>query len=446
MTLTYDELCTIAKASAEIAVDEAIDMLKATLSAAWDKQTQNFILRLLDRIALIGGTRTVTKTDIAEIEDQMRQAFGVGLAELSRRPVVRVTTQAYDSGKRAVVADAAAGISFTQADRAALKVLEEYTMHWVTDHYESTIAPQIQAELQAYFKEGIKLSELAERLHTRLSGDIKEQTNRYWSVFADTNANKFHNLGRVSGLEDARVEYAKVVAVVDSRTSKVCRRMHGRLIPIKTITAQRDKILAAGKGTSRKRVQQAQPFITRDTEELLDNLVATEQLTGKLGLALPPYHWRCRTRIVAYVGPTTTFTPTRRMGDRRVGNQNLLRAITDAEYNAMVADQVASAADGKLGWWPETDFEQDFRSHGQAYRTPAEYAAAARATIRNHTHAVARYFEPKGRAGDRIQISYFDGQRIAVVNEEGYIVLMFAQRSAEIAWQNSQAAHGMELY
>lgn len=240
-----------------------------------------------------------------------------------------------------------------------------------------------------------------------------------------------------------RIEY-KVVAVVDSRTSKVCRRMHGRLIPMKTITAQRDKILAAGKGTSRKRVQQAQPFITRDTDELLDNLVATEQLTGKLGLALPPYHWRCRTRIVAYVGPTTGFEATRGMG-KKARNPKLLNAITDAEYGAMIADHVAAAADAKLGWWPETDFDQDFRDHGRNYATPAAYMAAARQTIRGHTHAVARYYEPVGRAASRVQISYFDGQRITIVNEDGYIVGLYDQRDPERAWQEGQVRYGMEL-
>jgi hypothetical protein len=221
--------------------------------------------------------------------------------------------------------------------------------------------------------------------------------------------------------------------------------MHGRLIPIKTISAQRDKILATGKGASRKRVQQAQPFITRDTEELLDDLVATEQLTGKLGLALPPYHWRCRTRIVAYVGPTK-LTTTRDFGGVGVRNRELLDAITDSEYAAMIADHVAAAADDKLGWWAGSDFEQDLRDHAGRYRTAEDYVHAARQAIRRHTHAVARYYKLRGRNDGHVQISYFDGEHIVVVNEQGGITAMFDQNDPAQAWRRGQLAFGMELY
>ncbi|MCD6654479.1 MAG: hypothetical protein LT067_06935 [Sulfurovum sp.] len=84
----------------------------------------------------------------------------------------------------------------------------------------------------------------------------------------------------------AGVEEVKVVAVIDKKTSAVCRSMHGRIIPIKSVKDQADAITAATDIEEKKKASRWQ----------------SKPIFGKLpsDVALPPYHFRCRTIVVAY--------------------------------------------------------------------------------------------------------------------------------------------------
>lgn len=84
----------------------------------------------------------------------------------------------------------------------------------------------------------------------------------------------------------AGAEEVKVVAVIDKKTSAVCRSMHGRIIPIKSAKDQADAITNAESIEEKKKASRWQ----------------SQPIFGKLpaGVALPPYHFRCRTIVVAY--------------------------------------------------------------------------------------------------------------------------------------------------
>ena len=123
-------------------------------------------------------------------------------------------------------------------------------------------------------------------------------------------------MGHVSGYEDAGIEYAEIVAVMDDRTSPICRHLNGRIIPVSAMSAQRDQLLAASKSRSIAAAKKAQPMLSATSGIGLDVLNTTktgqiiEQGIGFLSLSVQDDHRRAlRARRVPRAG--------QRMGDKR---------------------------------------------------------------------------------------------------------------------------------
>jgi len=93
----------------------------------------------------------------------------------------------------------------------------------------------------------------------------------------------------VAGYERAGITRVKVKAILDKRTSAICRALNGRIIEVAELSRQKEAILSA---QSKEELKQAQPWLK------------ASQVAGDLpsGYGLPPYHYRCRTTTVAYFG------------------------------------------------------------------------------------------------------------------------------------------------
>jgi hypothetical protein len=126
----------------------------------------------------------------------------------------------------------------------------------------------------------------------------------YFALLADHLATKTAELGRVSGYEEAGIEAVEIVARMDERTTPICRSLHGRVIPLAAIGAQRDRTIAAAAAGDMEAMKRAQPMLSGPLEQG----IALTRRTGdivKRGIGLPPYHFRCRTVPVAHFEPAS---------------------------------------------------------------------------------------------------------------------------------------------
>lgn len=103
-------------------------------------------------------------------------------------------------------------------------------------------------------------------------------------------------MGHVSGYETAGVQYVKIVAVIDSKTTPICRAMNGKVFKVKEFRKQYDKIMSAAEKHDIKAYKAAQPMISG---KAMSGEISDEDIK-RLGIKLPPYHFRCRTTHVAY--------------------------------------------------------------------------------------------------------------------------------------------------
>lgn len=285
--------------SAALNLQGTINTLKTALSKAWDRQARAFLLDLLTEAELIGAEGIPSEGELARIHEKAENYLGAGLAEAARQPVISAQSAAYQIGKRAAGID----FSFTRKDINALDILRDDMLFWVGKSYDRQFSGWMQDRVKEYFTEGLSRVQLTERIADQMNV-LDPNVKDYIALLADHNTTRVAELGHVSGYEDAGIEYAEIVAVMDNRTSPICRHLNGRIIPVSAMSAQRDRLLAASKSRSIAAAKKAQPMMSATSGIGLDVLNTTS--TGQIieqGVGFPPYHFRCRTTTVAHFEP-----------------------------------------------------------------------------------------------------------------------------------------------
>jgi len=191
-------------------------------------------------------------------------------------------------------------LSLSLIDKDAMNIIGQQNLFWIGHHYTDDVKIKIDDLLNQYYKEGFTRSQFAANIKEQLSV-LTDHNERYWLNLADHMATKIRELGRVSTYEQGGIEYVKVKAILDDRTSDICRDMHGRVISVKRLVDQRDEILGA---TSKMNLMDAAKWIPEFKGQ-------TSDLPA--GVGMPPYHWRCRTITAAFfegvsnAGRTVTY-------------------------------------------------------------------------------------------------------------------------------------------
>jgi hypothetical protein len=187
---------------------------------------------------------------------------------------------------------ASVGLSLSLADQRAIEIIGRQNLFWIGEHYNKEVKDRFDRLLTECFQEGLSRLKFAERLKDAF-GPWTQQEASYWEGLADHISMKTREMGRVSAYEEMGVEYAKVVAILDERTSRICRSMNGRLIPVAKMRSQLNSTMSAN---SREEILAAWGWL-EDFHGKTSNLPSN--------VAMPPYHYRCRTTTVAYLGKTS---------------------------------------------------------------------------------------------------------------------------------------------
>jgi len=203
--------------------------------------------------------------------------------------------EAYTEGKRKVCKPFKIDYSLDDADLGALNTLDEFNGWYIRDKFSKDTSDIINRELGDLLERGGTKREFAQTLETALEDHVTD-SKTYWELLADHTLTKIQNMGHVSGYETAGVQYVKIVAVLDSKTTPVCRAMNNKVFKVADFRKQYDKIISAAEKHDLKAYKAAQPMISG---KAMSGEISDEDIK-RLGIKLPPYHFRCRTTHVAY--------------------------------------------------------------------------------------------------------------------------------------------------
>lgn len=179
----------------------------------------------------------------------------------------------------------AVNIVFDEIDIRAINAMRN-NFYWVGKEFNKGFTDRLKDIIENAFRGEVARSELAGRLKDEFASELK-QSVRYFEGVSDHIISQNQNISTVNQARKYGVKYYKVVAVMDNRTSAICRSMNGRLIPAEHIERQCDNIMNAKDMASKKAaaVWAKAPYNGR-----------SDKMDSNFGM--PPYHFRCRTEIV----------------------------------------------------------------------------------------------------------------------------------------------------
>ncbi|MBQ6224008.1 MAG: hypothetical protein IJJ58_02435 [Campylobacter sp.] len=175
---------------------------------------------------------------------------------------------------------------FDSVDFKAIKLIDD-SFYWLGNEYNEKLQTTLKDTIKEFMSGEIDRKNIAESLAEKLKGVVKENTSiKYFEGVADNIINQNRNLNMVLNA-DEEVEFFKVMARMDNKTSAICRSMHGRLIPAKHLQKQAKKLLSAKSMAEKKN---AAVWMSGEY------LGKSDKMPSDFGL--PPYHFHCRTMIV----------------------------------------------------------------------------------------------------------------------------------------------------
>lgn len=320
------------------------------------------------------------------------------------------------------------GIDF-DGDNGEWKVTDENAIKWFvendqyffgrqyehyTDDLKEVVVNELKGTERAYDKQ------VVERMKKKM-GDVFDnpKVNNYYDLVVRNAVNRSRNYGRVRHYERIGVAEIEVVAVMDKKTSAICREMNGRRIKTQTAVDYVDECVKTPLNELTEKF--AWPSSTQ-TKSF--NGMSTDDIMKKIGCKLPPYHGRCRTTTVmgsftrvknssGNVLDKIDFPKMKDLSDKvKKKRQKMVDKRFDDIKN-LSKDELASKINSlqTCDWYDESKIPGHFAEHGNEVgaKSEKEYIKLSKEYLKNF---------------DRVFIfSSYEKPRINFVNEkEGFYV------------------------
>lgn len=174
-------------------------------------------------------------------------------------------------------------LRFDSVDARAIKVMRD-NFYWMKGEFNTKVSDELKEITKEIFEGKIPRIEAGKIMKERFKGVLSANTS-YFEGVSDHIISQMQNVSRINEGAKNGVEYYKVVARIDGRTSECCRSMNGRIIPASHLEAQSGAI------------QNAKNIAQKKAAAIWRNGAFYGKILPK-DFGLPPYHFRCRTEVV----------------------------------------------------------------------------------------------------------------------------------------------------
>ncbi len=174
---------------------------------------------------------------------------------------------------------------FDEIDADAVEAMRK-SFYWMGKEYNENLQSKLKDKIEGLFKGEIELDEIGAELK-REFGSIISADESYFKGVSDHIALQARNVATVTQGAKYGVKYYKILAIMDARTTQICRSMHGRIIPAVHLETQAERILNANSLASKKTAAAWRSEAYFGKSDKMDS-----------NFGLPPYHFRCRTEAI----------------------------------------------------------------------------------------------------------------------------------------------------
>jgi hypothetical protein len=208
-------------------------------------------------------------------------------------------------------------MKFGAPDKRAVEFFKNTENFYLSKYLDNS-----DAELRKFFNEefvtkgkalfGNQSSEELDLFRKAAGGKLDNVNDRGVQIIVRNGVQRARNYAHILSLHQGEIEEAEYVAVLDKRTSHICETLDGKKIRIGVAAATVEELTALEPGDYAQRM-----FQSKDAKEMrvanTDPEASAKYFSKKItdgyvdddfvssGLALPPLHPNCRTRLIAVV-------------------------------------------------------------------------------------------------------------------------------------------------
>lgn len=374
MAVEYRKLVAVVKGDK---YDRMAAELMGNLSRRWGENTDAVVSGILSQIR--GGT-PFSQTELAFIVAGARPYFSDAFTRQVAGPMFTIVAGAYVDG----VKDAAGlrrdpALNFV--DQNAIRALEEFNLYPVKHFYDDHLQGKIVEFGTQIIRDGLPLDEAGKLFEEEFKDKYESFSWRYWQGYANNLVTRSREMGALGGYERAGITHVEIRAVMDRRTTEICRHLHGRIIPVAPLYDQRDALLEA---TDPDQVKQIAPFFKSGQTQ--------GKATADMSIGMPPYHFNCRTLTMGVTGDipgSQPIEPKSAITDQQVTDRsrylvNNLPKISKSEASYLNEGfRNASWGSHKIGSKPTSTSHFDDHGSRLGYNSEKDYLKGAQSLITN---------------------------------------------------------------
>ena len=262
---------------------------------AWETQAQRAVATAIDHLREVGMEGRFTADDAQMVMTAFETALGQDamISPLYTQTLL-LSEVLYRLGVEEVARATGLQVQLQPSDLDILDVIGSGNSFWLGGHWDSYTKRMLERQLSPLFDQTLTRQQVAERIEEAMPGVI-DRGEAYWRLVTDNMATRTRESGRVTGYERTGIFALRIKAVIDDRTSDICRALNGRVIMLDSVVAHRNEYVEALRVRDREAAKAAWPMLDElhaaDVERYPDNLAPP-------GIGSPPYHFYCRTRLV----------------------------------------------------------------------------------------------------------------------------------------------------
>jgi len=209
---------------------------------------------------------------------------------------------------------------FALKNKQAIAAINDSTSIFFSPEYErqaGRFRARSQDVMQRGLSEGLGSREIGAQLRTEFRNTAINRN--YWDTVAAVHVNRARSFSAAATYASNGVTQFEVVAVMDKRTTEVCRMLDGTILSVESALNAFDSMEAA---EDLDGVKAATPFmqVRGGTISNQHGTIATRAQGGgwnrvspagmnAKGVNMPPFHMRCRTTVVPVMSSASPISP-----------------------------------------------------------------------------------------------------------------------------------------
>jgi SPP1 gp7 family putative phage head morphogenesis protein len=268
---------------------------------AWDESVKRAARNAIDKLIALGKNERVNDTIVKDMEFVIRQELGPAFAAALDSKVKTFSEICYKlSAQEPQFKDFK--LRFGPSDERAVQMIKRQNVFWLKKHFDGNISERLQEILQSSVERGLTTRQLASELRTEF-GSLVKGSQSYFEGLAEHTGLRVREFSRLTNYKRLGATHYQIVAVIDDRTSDICRALDGKIYPLDKALGMMEKMFEVNENWSaedaKAHLREVAPFVRADQiERDSDNqpIIVGEHV------GFPPFHWRCRTRTIMIYG------------------------------------------------------------------------------------------------------------------------------------------------